>query len=134
MKNIYLIGLLFFLFSCSAQKEIYQDNPHMISFGKSGGFTNVNDTYKLFSDGNLWKIRNISKDSSLLKQIKKSSTKKIFKQAYAIGLDTLIYDEPGNISKFILFKSKKFNNKVYWEAKNDELDSFYKSLIDLTKN
>lgn len=134
MKHFYLLVLVLFLFSCSAQKEIYLDNPHMISFGSSGGFTNVNTTYKIFSDGKLWKIREATNDSSLLKQIKKSATKKLFKNAYALGLDTLNYDKPGNMSRFIIFKSKKFSNKIYWEGKNEVLDDYYKSLIELTNN
>jgi len=133
MKHLYLLGLVMFLFSCSAQKEIYQDNPHMISFGTMGGFTNVNTTYKLFSDGNLWKTRKATNDSSLMKQIKKSATKKLFKTAYALGMDTLNYDKPGNMSRFIIYKSKNFNNKVVWEGKNETLDGFYESLLLLTK-
>lgn len=133
MKHIYLLGLVLFLFSCSAQKEIYQDNPHIISFGTSGGFTNINTTYKLMSDGKLWKIREATNDSSLMKQIKKSATKKLFKNAYALGLDTLDYDKPGNMSKFIIFKSKKFNNKIFWEGKNETFNNYYESLLLLTK-
>lgn len=128
------MGILFFMFSCGAQKEIYQDNPHMISFGTSGGFTNVNTTYKLFSNGKLWKIREATNDSSLMKQIKKSVTKKYFKNAYDLGLDTLNYKKPGNMSRFLVFKSKDFNNKISWQGKNETFDEYYESLLFLIKD
>ncbi len=134
MKQFYLTGLLFLMFSCSMQKEVYEHNPHLLSFGTSGGFTNQTVSFKLFSDGKLWKIRGLQKDSSLLKQLKNSQTKKLFKQAYSLGIDTLKYDEPGNMSKFINFKSNKFDNKIIWSGKNERLDSFYNSLLEATKN
>jgi hypothetical protein len=127
------MGLLFLIFSCSMQKEIYEHNPHLLSFGTSGGFTNQTISFKLFSDGKLWKIRGLQKDSSLLKQLKKSQTRTFFKQAYALGLDTLKYDEPGNMSRFVNFKNNKFNNKVIWSGKNERLDNFYNSLLEITK-
>jgi len=136
MKQFLPLLLLIFLFSCSTQKEIYIDNPHTLRFGSAGGFTNQTTVYKLLSDGSLSKTDGLTKETTLLKQLRKSQTKKVFKQAYQVGIDTLKLDKPGNISNFIQLKTKSVDNKIIWYKDSDqtpeEITTFYKNLIQLT--
>ncbi len=135
MKNLFTVLFITALLSCSTQREVYVDDPHILEFGSAGGFTNQSITYSLQSDGRLWKIRGLQGDSSLLVQLKKSQTKKLFKQAYQMGLDTLEFNKPGNMNNFIRFRTKAFNNQVQWAegAAPARLGEFYKSLIEVTK-
>ena len=137
MKKILSFILMVALFSCSAQKEVAVDNPQTLSFGSGGGFTNQSITYKLQSDGKLWEFRGLENDSSFLKQLKKSQTKKIFKQAYQLGLDTLNLNSPGNMNNFIRLKSKTLDNKVVWAEGSNQaplrIVEFYKTFINYTK-
>ncbi|RLD41563.1 MAG: hypothetical protein DRI89_09515 [Bacteroidetes bacterium] len=137
MRYIFAIILFSLLLSCSTQKEIFVDNPQTLRFGSSGGFTNQTIVYKLLSNGQLSKSDNITKEAVLLKQLKKSQTKKIFRQVYALGLDTLRLNSPGNMSNFIQLKTKTVDNKMVWYKDSDqvadELSDFYKILINQTK-
>lgn len=136
MQKVLLLIFIVALFSCSAQKELYVDNPQTLSFGSGGGFTNQSIEYRLYSDGKLWKFKGLENDSSLLKQMKKGDTKKIFNEAYKLGLDTLKLNSPGNISYFINIKSKTLDNKIIWANGNSQTQSeiieFYKTLINYT--
>jgi hypothetical protein len=137
MRYIFTIILFSLLLSCSTQREIYVDNPQSLSFGSGGGFTGQTVEYKLQSDGKLWKYRSMEKDSSWLEQLKKKQTKKVFKQAYQLGLDTLMLNKPGNMNHFIRLKSKTLDNKIVWakdsKQVSNEIAEFYKILINYTK-
>jgi hypothetical protein len=138
MKYIFTIILFSLFASCSTQREIFVDNPQILSFGSGGGFTNQTIEYKLHSDGKLWKYRGLENDSSWLKQLKKSQTKKIFRQAYHLGLDTLNLNSPGNMNHFIRLESKTLDNQVVWEKGSrqtqTEIIEFYKTLNQLTQS
>lgn len=137
MKRLLSIVLLFSIIACSSQKEVYVDNPQILSFGSMGGFTNQNTIFKLKSDGELWKYISFDQDSILVAQLKKSQTRKLFEEAYKIGLDTLDLNSPGNMSSFIQIESKTMENKVVWPKDNEqmqtEITDLYSTLIHYTK-
>ncbi|MCF6170967.1 MAG: hypothetical protein L3J31_05805 [Bacteroidales bacterium] len=137
MKKILSFVLLATLFSCSAQKELADKHPRSLSFGSSGGFTNQSITFELKPDGKLWKFKGLENDSSLVKQLKKSQAKKVFKQALQLGLDTLTLNSPGNMSNFIRLKSKTVDNKIVWATDSNEapaaITEFYQLLINHSK-
>ena len=137
MKIIFPLVLVFALFSCNTPKEIFVDNPHTLRFGSAGGFTNQTIVFKLLSDGKLWKSDGLEKEPILLKQLKKSQTKKIFNQAYQLGLDTLNLNSPGNMNNFIQLKTKTLDNKIVWakdsKQASPEVIDFYKTLINYSK-
>lgn len=137
MKRFLSLLFLIVLFSCNTQKEIFVDNPQILSFGSSGGFTNQSTEYRLHSDGKLWDFKGLEKDSTLLRQLKKRDTKKLFNEAYDLGLDTLKLNSPGNMSYFIQIKSKTLFNKVVWANDGNQTqkktNEFYKKLINYTK-
>ena len=136
MRFVFTIILFSLLLSCSTPKEIFVDNPQTLRFGSSGGFTQQTTVYKLLSNGQLSKTDNITKESVLLKQLKKSQTKKVFKQVYILGLDTLDVNNPGNMSNFIQLKTKTLDNKIVWATNSKqsptEITEFYKILISYT--
>ena len=134
MNKIYLLTLLLILFSCSAQQQIKNNNPHLLSFGNSGGFTNQTITFNINEDGNLWKVSNLKNDSVFIKNLSKAELRKVLKTAYTYGLDTLKLSKPGNMTKFIRFKSKSVNNKIEWSGNNETVNEFYNELMEITKN
>jgi len=137
MRRILSLLLLVVLLSCNAQRELFVDNPQILSFGSGGGFTNQSIEYKLYSDGMLWVFKGLENDSSLLKQLKKTDTRKIFNEAHKLGLDTLKLNSPGNMSYFIQIKSKTLNNKIVWANDGSQtqyqINEFYKTLINFTR-
>ena len=134
MNKIYLVTLLLILFSCSAQQQIKNNNPHLLSFGSSGGFTNQTMTFNINEDGILWKVSNLKNDSVFIKNLSKGKLRKVLKSAYSYGLDTIKLSKPGNMTKFIRFKSKSVNNKVEWSGNKETMNEFYVELMELTKN
>jgi len=137
MRYTFTIVLFSLLLSCSTQREIYIDNPQTLRFGTAGGFTNQTTVYKLLSNGKLSKSDGLNTEAVFLKQLKKSQTKKIFTQLYALGLDTLNLNSPGNMNIFIQLKTKTLDNKIVWpmdsKQASPELVDFYKTLISYTK-
>ena len=136
MNKLLSLILLLGLFSCGTQQNFSSENPHTLSFGSGGGFANQTTEYRIHTDGKVWKYRGLENDSSLLLQLKKGKTKKVFKQAYKLGLDTLVLNEPGNMTYFIELKSEAFDNKLKWSKDKGvaEVTEFYTTLINHTKS
>ena len=137
MKKFLSFVMFVFLLSCNSQKEVYVGNPQIISFGSMGGFTNESTEFKLHSNGELWMFNSFKNDSSMVVQLRKKQTRKLFEQVYQIGLDTIDLKNPGNMSSFIQIMSKTSENKVVWpkgdQQVQTEISDFYKELFSYTK-
>lgn len=137
MKKFLSFVLFISILSCNSQKEIYVDNPQTISFGSTGGFTNESTVFKLHSNGELWIFKSFKSDSSMVVQLRKNQTRKLFEQFYQIGLDTLELKNPGNMSSFIQIMSKTCENKIIWpkgdQQVQPEISDLYKELFSYTQ-
>jgi hypothetical protein len=138
MTKAGLLILIVLMVSCSTPKQFADNKDLTITFGSQGGFTGQDIYYKLDVDGKLWKFRGIQNDSSLLKQLKKGKTNKVFKQAFKLGMDTLKFQRPGNMNNYIEINSTKIQNKIVWEQGsdgiNDVVPNYFNNLNNLVNS
>jgi len=124
-------ALLFsFAFPVSAGKTAKTDR---ISFGRTGGFTNMTVEYALFGNGKVYKVQ----DNDLKKvcRIKKELLSEIECSFNCSGFRDLVINEPGNMTYFIKVVKADYQNEVKWSDndQNPQLKALYDSLMNIVK-
>lgn len=115
--NLFLIVfLILFASACSSGKKISTKSlpPFSISFGKSGGFTNINPEYILNSKGELYKKNAPSNEPVLLKKVDKSSLQLILKTAQEADILEVKIDYTSNITNYIEYHIGSLFNRIQW--------------------
>ncbi|NJK96330.1 MAG: hypothetical protein HC905_16725 [Bacteroidales bacterium] len=108
-----------------------------ITFGKTGGFTNINPVYTFNEKG------------ELLKQPKENATPELLKKLPAIKVDSVYHliketgfleqplSNPGNISRYIELQKDTLKRQIIW-ADDHQLSPAYQKLhgylLSLIKN
>ena len=119
-----------FAFPVSAGKAAKTDR---ISFGRTGGFTNMTVEYTLFGNGKVYKVQ----DNDLKKvcRIKKELLSEIECSFTCSGFRDLIINEPGNMTYFIKVVKADYQNEVKWSDndQNPQLKALYDSLMNIVK-
>lgn len=135
MKKIFfLIVMCLPVVACINPRKLMQNNEiGRITFGKSGGFTNIPMEYVLFDKGQLYRIKNDS-----LIRIRKISARELVKidsLFSALNFRDHVLNEPGNLTYFIKAAGAGYKNEVKWSdsSDNDAIIEFYKSLLLLIK-
>jgi hypothetical protein len=134
IKTVTFLLLTILIFSCKSTNY----NPatykgDQIVTGSSGGVTGAIREYALFENGQLFVCKGISGDWKALKNVKGSKVRAFFNKAKEIGLDTLHFNHPGNMTYFMIYKSQGQSNEVKW-GKSDNpaprnIQAFYQELI-----
>jgi hypothetical protein len=83
-------------------------------FGKTGGFTNINPTFEIKSNGEIYKRNSYKTEFYLLKKVEKSAIDSIFNLLIKSRFNELSIKEVSNMTNFIEVKSDKINNKITW--------------------
>lgn len=103
-----------------------------LSFGSGGGFTGAVTSYHLLPNGQIFKSEGVLADTTSLTSIKKGVAKTLFERADNAHLDTLDFNHPGNIYKFVHYYNKKSTSQITWgEHKIEipvEVKNLYKAL------
>jgi hypothetical protein len=82
--------------------------------GSSGGVTGTISEYILFENGQLFRSQGINGEFKEKKKLKKGETGKIFKRSEELGLGTLKFDHPGNMTYYISLRDTKKTHTVKW--------------------
>lgn len=144
MKSKYSLSQLiiifsFFIFllpSCSSNKKIASTKLsfNTISFGKSGGFTNLKEEYIINNNRSIFKL--VNGNEEVINKVDKPLFSEIDKQIIAMNFFILDIHANGNITYFIEIKKESNSNKVTWtdSTENTEIKELYKTLVStLTK-
>ncbi|MCU0405434.1 MAG: hypothetical protein MUE64_00435 [Ignavibacteriaceae bacterium] len=136
LRGFFLLisGLLIITISCVNLKNTNPKKlPFEIIFGKSGGFTNISMEYKIYENGDVYKIQN--NGNQKINSISKSKIKTIRDWLLDSDFEHLKIAETGNITYFITVKSDKYENTVKWNdsSNNDQLKNLYKDLLTTIK-
>jgi hypothetical protein len=104
-----------------------------ISFGRTGGFTNMTVEYALFGNGKVYKIQDSGKEKVC--RIKKDRVSEIECSLTCNGFRDLAINEPGNMTYFIKVTKADWQNEVRWSDndQNPQLKALYDSLMDIVK-
>lgn len=105
-----------------------------ILFGRGGGFTGIETTYKLLDNGQLFELKAMRSEAVKIKNISKQQTKQIFNNISMLGLDTKVLNEPDNMYHFIEVSHGDQTNRIVWgRAAEDNIKVFYQILMHLLK-
>ncbi len=127
-----VLGLLLGLgVACSSTQYTLDTLPErQLYFGSGGGFAGTTTEYMLLDNGQLF--RNDPKGYTPLEPAKAGEARRAFKQFYKMKLDTLSYNEPGNLYYFIRMKDEGATYEITWgsnkDLPNDNIETYYQRL------
>ena len=131
--RIMIISLVLLYSFALPGKPVNDSKTDRISFGRSGGFTNMTVEYALFGNGKVYRV----KDNDLEKvcRIKKERLSEIECAFNCSGFRDLVINESGNMTYFIKVVKPGYQNEVRWydNDKNPQLQVLYDSLMELVK-
>ena len=116
MYKCYLVAFLFLL-SCKCPQYTAETFPDkQLIVGKSGGFAGKETSYVVLNSGQVFEKTFPDEKTTEMKGLKASSVRKLFKTAWKKGWKDYKYNKPGNLTHFVIFKDKSFENKVSWSV------------------
>ena len=122
MIRCYLLGFLFLL-SCKCTQYTADTLPvKQLIVGKSGGFTGRETSYIVLKSGQVFEKTFPDEKTTELKGLKAADLRKLFNNAWKKSNKDYKYNKPGNLTHFIIYKDKNFENKISW-ASTDTLVS-----------
>jgi hypothetical protein len=135
MKKILILLFAFLsLISCKTTKYSpvnYKDQQLVV--GSSGGVTGTIKEYALLDNGQLYVNKGISGEWKYLRKVKGAKVRYIFNKVEELGLDTMKFKHPGNMSYYLVIKTSKKSNEVKWGEAGKPvpagINAFYQELI-----
>lgn len=136
MTNRILIFLpiMILLFSCKSTQytpKNYRETQLIV--GSSGGVSGMIREYCLLDNGQIFVSKGIAGDWKALKYVKSSKVRSFVSRAKDLGLDTLHFNHPGNMTYYFVYKSGKRTNEVKWGEADKPIPAnikvFYQEII-----
>lgn len=114
-KFSFIICLLFL--SCKTVQYTSATLPDkQLIIGTSGGFTGKESSFIITSSGQVFEKTFPGDKLNELTGLKVSKLKSLYKKAWKKKLKDYKYNKPGNLSHFVKFKDKGFENKITWAS------------------
>lgn len=134
MKKIIVLFIAFLsLISCKTitySPMNYKDQQLVV--GSSGGVTGTIKEYALLDNGRLYVSKGITGEWKYLRKVKGAKVRDIFNKAEELGLDTMKFKHPGNMSYYLIIRTSKKSNEVKWGEAGEPVPSgiiaFYQEL------
>ncbi|MEI6433618.1 MAG: hypothetical protein WCP32_02155 [Bacteroidota bacterium] len=136
MTNRILIFLpiMILLFSCKSTQytpKNYRETQLIV--GSSGGVSGMIREYCLLDNGQIFVSKGIAGDWKALKYVKSSKVRSFVSRSKDLGLDTLHFNHPGNMTYYFVYKSGKRTNEVKWGEADKPIPAnikvFYQEII-----
>jgi hypothetical protein len=133
----FLFSIALIFSSCNSTKNLDKASEKVILFGNGGGFTGQVIEYVLDENGTFMKNDKLKSEVTILRNLKKSEIRKIFKELEIMKFDTVNFNHPGNTYYFIKSSSSGTSHEVVWGEPNNlppaRIIQFYDLLISKTK-
>ncbi|MDP1623946.1 MAG: hypothetical protein Q8M08_16600 [Bacteroidales bacterium] len=122
------------LFSCkSTQYTPKNYKGSQIIAGSSGGVTGMMKEYILLDNGHLFLSKGLTGEWKEVRKLKKSKTREIFKKAEILGLSTVKFKHPGNMTYYLNLKQPPRSNEIKWGESGisppEGISEFYNYLL-----
>ncbi|GJM31547.1 MAG: hypothetical protein DHS20C18_05480 [Saprospiraceae bacterium] len=131
--RIYVVFGLVLCMGIACNTTLYTpDNlpERQLHFGSGGGFAGTSTEYLLLDNGQLF--RNEGKGYTSLESARPGAARRVFKAFYKMNLDTLDYNQPGNLYYFIKMQDRGTTYEITWggfqDAPSKALEVYYQSL------
>ena len=128
--------LLCLIVGCKSTKYTAKDLPqNQVLIGNGGGFSGIQTEYILLENGQLFE-RSSMRDSLVeLKGVSKKAAQKIFEQIRTLGMDTMNYNQPGNLYKYLSYSTPFKDYRITWGAQDTvpgkSITSFYEKTYEM---
>lgn len=110
-----LAVFIILLSSCSGSRNTKTESPRFsVSFGKTGGFTNLNPIYTIFSSGEVTRKSGVDSIPVIIKKLQPNQIDSVFQLLKATGFLKNPINHPGNISNYIELKQDTLKRKIIW--------------------
>ncbi len=101
-------------FSCNRTVYTMTDKAsEYLAFATGGGFTGAIISYHLMPNGQLFKVNNLSRDTTELPKVKKSLTSQLMERAAAIDWSVDV-NRPGNVYHIIRLRTEAGDLSATW--------------------
>jgi hypothetical protein len=131
LTGLCILSLLSACKSTHFTPKTYKGNQ--IVAGSSGGVTGMMKEYILLDNNQLFLSNGIKGEYREMEPLKKSKTKEIFKRASSLGLGTMNFRHPGNMTYYLILKQPPRSNEVKWGESGisppEEISKFYDYLL-----
>ncbi len=137
--RIFTLFCLCTLLFCCKSREFPADttSQNMLRFGSGGGVTGFYTHYTLLDDGRLYKQADPDKAVVWLKKIPGKTHKDCFARVDSLGLKTLDFKEPGNMTYYIDLVEAGAHHEISWGERKalvpPGVQQLYDDLIALTR-
>jgi hypothetical protein len=133
-KKHSLTLILLLLISCApSRKSTDQERPFQISFGHTGGFTNVKLEFLIKENREAFSVENTNLIK--IKKISRKEMREIKQMIESTDFKNLKSEPPGNINYFIKVQTREFENTMSWTppSLNSSLNELYVKLSEIVK-
>ncbi|MEI7895847.1 MAG: hypothetical protein WCJ26_02330 [bacterium] len=137
MKQILaLFCLLPLLLSCKPALVTPKNHKgSQIVVGSSGGVSGMLKEYVLLDNGSLFLSKGLKGEWKEIRNLKRSQSKEIFQKAAELGLDTIKFRHPGNMTYYLKFKQPHKSGEITWGESGvpppQSINAFYQYLISI---
>lgn len=139
--KIFFISLVFVfcIVSCSVGKKGSKQATHdfSVTFGKTGGFTNINPSYTVNSGGEVFKKENKTSDPQLIRKLSTVQTDSVFILLNESRFMDLKINFPSNITNFIEVGHDSITNRIQWRDESQippAVQKLHSYLLSVIKN
>ena len=126
-----------FIFSIFGCKPIKYDGTTLpekyLQFGNGGGFTSAVTTYTLLPNGQLFKTKSLTNETTALPSIQKQQAKRCFKQYQTEILGQAQLNDPSNLYYFISDGKQRWVWGSNQAAVSPSIEAFYQTLHSFVK-
>ncbi len=104
-----------------------------ISFGKTGGFTNIPVVYMINSKGDVFRMK--TNDPVRINSVSRCVIRKLRRYISEMDFEHVEMNDPGNITNFITVSCEQYRNTVKWNDRtdNEKVKELYKELMKTVK-
>lgn len=116
---------------CSGCRHTLPDTykKRQVSVGSGGGFTGMTTMYYLLDNGKLFRKSNRDTTYTALGKLNVSQRKQLFSAVLDIcQIKTTPYDQPGNVSRFVVFQNGNETHRVTWATGDSAVPASYPKL------
>jgi len=127
IKNTLFLSALIII-ACSGCQHTMPDayKGRQMAVGSGGGFTGLTTTYYLLDNGKLFRKTNRDTTYTALGKLKATRRKQLFSAVLdTCQIKEASYNQPGNVSRFVLFQHGDETHRVTWAASDSAVPASY---------
>ena len=132
MKKTLLLALVaLVLIGCNTQKFNATDLPtRQLVIGNGGGFTGVQTEYLLLENGQVFEKSSMTDTIKEINSISKKKAQFFFEQVESFQLDSMNFNHPGNMYKYVNLMNEKKEGRATWGDANFKVSTKVEGCYD----